>query len=405
MASKTATAPSPATTDAALPTAVLDKYKAAAGLVEKALKGLVPACKEGITVLELAKQGDKLIESEADKVYNKKGAEKVAKGLAYPTCVSVNNVLANFSPLPTDTVNGAVALKAGDVVKITVGAHIDGYASIAGETLVVGSESVDDPAKADIIQAAYQASEIALRAVKPGNKNWEVSNAIAKILDEYKGKDAKVRGVEVVSTTASAPGWRMQKDDIQAKKTITPFPTLEQRRDSDNTHTFEEGEVYSLTVAVTNGEDAKAKDSASHPTSIYCRLPTTYQLKMKASREVYSEIVKKAGAFPFPLRILENETRAKLAVRECVQHSLLKPFDVQVAAAETDLTASFTITFAVTKAGVTRLSLPPVWYSPEKVKSKVEITNDETKALLTKSLKAPKKKPAAGGEKKAEEKK
>merc|ERR1711939_1044235 len=92
------------------------------------------------------------------------------------------------------------------------------------------------------------------------------------------------------------------------------------------------------------------------------------------------------------------------SVRECVQHSLLKPFDVQVAAAETDLTASFTITFAVTKAGVTRLSLPPVWYSSEKVKSKVEITNEETKALLTKSLKAPKKK-AAGGDKKAEEKK
>jgi hypothetical protein len=34
---------------------------------------------------------------------------------------------------------------------------------------------------------------------------------------------------------------------------------------------------------------------------------------MKASREVYSEIVKKAGAFPFPLRMLQNETRAKLA--------------------------------------------------------------------------------------------
>lgn len=68
-------------------------------------------------------------------------------------------------------------------------------------------------------------------------------------------------------------------------------------------------------------------------------------------------------------------------------------------------------TVAVTKTGVTRLSLPPVWYSAEKVKSKVEITNDETKALLTKSLKAPKKKSggaaAAGGDKKAaaEEKK
>lgn len=58
---------------------------------------------------------------------------------------------------------------------------------------------------------------------------------------------------------------------------------------------------------------SQAKESTQHATTIYCRLPTSYQLKMKASREVYSEIVKKAGAFPFPLRILENETRAKLA--------------------------------------------------------------------------------------------
>lgn len=47
---------------------------------------------------------------------------------------------------------------------------------------------------------------------------------------------------------------------------------------------------------------------------------------------------------------------------------------------------------AVTKTGAARLSLPPTWYSAEKVKSSVEITNEETKALLTKSLKPTKKK-------------
>jgi hypothetical protein len=46
-----------------------------------------------------------------------------------------------------------------------------------------------------------------------------------------------------------------------------------------------------------------------------------------------------------------------------------------------------------------------VWYSPEKVKSAVEITNEETKALLTKSLKPQKKKAdkkKEGGEEKKE---
>ena len=125
-------------------------------------------------------------------------------------------------------------------------------------------------------------------------------------------------------------------------------------------------------------------------------------------------------------------------VRECVQHGLLKPFDVQVIsnnAESTDLVASFTITcaspscsfpaltrgpsrspltavfvryrvtaVAVTKTGTTRLTPAPVWYSADKVKSAVEITNEETKALLTKSLKPQKKKNTdkkkADGEKK-----
>lgn len=82
------------------------------------------------------------------------------------------------------------------------------------------------------------------------------------------------------------------------------------------------------------------------------------------------------------------------SVRECVQHGLLKPFDVQTLSSnnETDLVASFTVTFAMTKNGVVRLSPAPIWYSPEKVKSSVEIKDEETKALLVKSLKPTKKK-------------
>ena len=237
------------------------QYKTAGSIVEKALRALVPQCKEGASILELCKAGDKAIEDEADKVYNKKGAEKVGKGLAYPTCLSVNGVLGNFSPLPTDTVHGAAKLKNGDLVSIQLGAHIDGYAVIGGESLVVAGESSSavEGVQADLLQAAYQAAEISLRAAKPGLKNWEIAAGISKIIEEYKEKSPKLKGVESASTNAQAFGWRMSKDDIQNKKTIIPFPTSEQRRDSDNTHTLEEGEVYSLTVAVTNAEDGKVR--------------------------------------------------------------------------------------------------------------------------------------------------
>ena len=225
--------------------------------MDKALKEVISLCAEGATILELCKAGDAKVESEVDKVYNKKGTDKVSKGLAYPTCVSVNGVISNLSPLPSDKEQAGVVLKSGDLVKIQVGAHIDGYASIAGESLVIGGkDAILSDIKADLIQAAYQASEIALRSARPGAKNWEITAGISKILEEYKEK-TKVRGIEGASTNANSFGWKMMKDDIQAKKTITPFPTSEQRRDSDNTHSLEEGEVYCLMVAVTNADDPK----------------------------------------------------------------------------------------------------------------------------------------------------
>jgi hypothetical protein len=64
-------------------------------------------------------------------------------------------------------------------------------------------------------------------------------------------------------------------------------------------------------------------------TTIYQRdHAVTYQLKMKNSRTVFSEVQKKAGAFPFNVRTLEDEKRARMGLQEAVQHSLIKPYEV-----------------------------------------------------------------------------
>ena len=60
----------------------------------------------------------------------------------------------------------------GDMVKIDLGAHIDGFIAVVAHTVVVGS-SKDNKVKgraADAIMAAHLASEAALRLVKPGNE-------------------------------------------------------------------------------------------------------------------------------------------------------------------------------------------------------------------------------------------
>jgi hypothetical protein len=108
-----------------------------------------------------------------------------------------------------------------------------------------------------------------------------------------------------------------------------------------------------------------------------------YQLKMKTSRAVFSEIQKKAGAFPFTLRALDDEKRARMGVQEAAAHGgfpvdraltpgLLRPYDI-VQTAPGTLVAEFFFTseshrktsltpVALLPAGPLLLSPTPVWY-------------------------------------------
>lgn len=81
----------------------------------------------------------------------------------------------------SDTLGSAV-LAQGDVVKIHLGAHIDGFASVSAETLIVGATE-ENPAtgrQADVVRAAWTAAEAAMRTVKAGNKNWTVTEIVNK---------------------------------------------------------------------------------------------------------------------------------------------------------------------------------------------------------------------------------
>merc|ERR1712072_779074 len=221
---KAMSAPTEAPKDAApvenLPPAVLDKYKAAAQVVDAALKTLAPKLVDGASVVELCKAGDAALEAEVGKVYNLKGAKAVQKGIAYPTAVSVNQTLCHFSPLPSGE-EANVKLASGDLVKVVLGAHIDGYASLSGETFVIGANTSSPVTgqKADLLAAAYNAVEAGLRGAKVGSKNWEITDNISKALSEYSA--AGVKGVEGLLSNQHA------RNDIQASKTICPFPSLE----------------------------------------------------------------------------------------------------------------------------------------------------------------------------------
>merc|ERR1712012_394570 len=164
---------------------VVTKYKMAAEIVNGILKTLVTKSVAGVKILELCEEGDKLLSEETIKVFKKE--KEMKKGIAFPTCISINNCICHFSPLKSDPV---VSLKDGDVVKIDLGAHVDGYVAVAAHTVIVGA-SKENPVsgrKADVVIAAQKALEVALRLVKPGASNYAVTDGIQKVVEDYNCK-------------------------------------------------------------------------------------------------------------------------------------------------------------------------------------------------------------------------
>merc|ERR1712036_169138 len=192
-----------------------------------------------------------------------------------------------------------VILCQGDVVKIDFGVHIDGFIACVGHTVVVGAskENKITGRKADVLMAAYYAAEIALRMVKAGNNNNQVTEIVEKVAGEF--------GCHPVEGMLSH---QLQQNVIDGEKTIIQNPNEAQRKEHEK-FDFELHEVYAIDVLISSGEGHGREKDAK--VTIYKKTDETYMLKMKNSREFFSAVNKKYGAMPFNIRSFESETKAK----------------------------------------------------------------------------------------------
>ena len=120
--------------------------------------------------------------------------------LQNPSLPNILHAHAHTTPTPTRSdPASSLTLQKSDVVKLHLGAHIDGFASVTAETLVVGAspESPVTGRRADVIKAAWTAAEVAMRLVKVGNKNWQVTDAVNKVAQSWGCKP--VEGVFCIS--------------------------------------------------------------------------------------------------------------------------------------------------------------------------------------------------------------
>jgi len=333
---------------------VVTKYKVAAEIVNKALTAVVEKAIVDANVLELCEIGDNIIITETNSVFKKE--KEMRRGIAFPTCISINNCICHFSPLKSDP---EVKLKQGDLIKIDMGGHIDGYIAVVAHSLIVGA-SKDSPVTgpaADCMHAAYQAAQVALRLVVPGGENEAVTDAVQKVAESYKCKPV-----------AGMLSHELKQFRIDGDKTIIQNPTEQQKKNHEKCE-FAVNEVYAVDVIISTGE-GKGKELDSKST-IYKKTEEVYQLKMKASRAVLSDVDKKFGVMPFTLRYFDDEVKAKMGLKECLNHKLIEPFPV-LHEKDGEFVAQFKFTVLLMPSRSHKITGLPVDMSAYKTELKIE---------------------------------
>lgn len=335
------------------------------------------AAKDGVTVFELCELGDKAMNDELALVYSSK-KNKTQKGLAFPTCVNPNNIPAHLSPESAED-SSNLTLKNGDVVNIMLGVQIDGFPAIVAETLVVGElkEAPITGQKADLLQAAWNASEAAIRTFKAGNKNWDVTNIVEKVARDY--------GTIPVQSMLTH---NQERNVLYGPKEIILNPAKEHKNKMDS-HRIEELDVYGLDILISTSTEGKVKKS-QYRTTLHKLTGNNYALKLKSSHQALQEFKEKAtGLFPVNVKIFENPRKVRVGLIECSNHEIVLPYDI-MEDNKGEYVAQYFTTVAVTKNGVVKYTSPS--FDGELYQSEKSVQDEEIKQLIATPLPEPKKK-------------
>ncbi|MFW6121998.1 MAG: type II methionyl aminopeptidase [Petrotogales bacterium] len=192
--------------------AIYNKYKQAGAIAAAARNYGAGLLKPRVSVLEVANQVESMI--------LKKGA-----GIAFPVNISIDERAAHFSPRNDD----GLILKQGDVVKLDVGAHIDGYIADTATTVEVGTHN-----HSSMIKASNDALEKAIGLIRAGIDLSEIGEIVEKTIKSYGYKPISNltghsleqyqlhSGISVPSVSISRGKYKPKKGDVLA---IEPFAT------------------------------------------------------------------------------------------------------------------------------------------------------------------------------------
>ena len=189
---------------------------------------------------------------------------------SFPTCISIDNIAAHYSPTHDDTLR----FRRGNVVKLDLGAQKDGWIADTAATVEVGTRNWSR-----LIQSSELALQTAIEAVRPGVETRLLGEGIRRAIESNGYKPIR-----------NLTGHTIERYVLHAGKSV---PNIPHGHDS-----LEEGEV----VAIEPFSSSGAGEVDGRRTGNIYRVLRTKPVRDAAQNAFLGRLISEFKGLPFAER-------------------------------------------------------------------------------------------------------
>ena len=158
--------------------------------------------------------------------------------IAFPCNVSLNEVAAHY----TSPVGDKTVIRAGDMVKLDLGAMIDGYIADTAVTIIADGNIEENYTQdeinlhEEIVEASAAGLEAAISTVRAGIEVSKIGAAVHEAISEYK-----------LNPIFNLTGHSLEQNNLHAGISIPNY-------DNHDNYVLEEGQAIAIEPFATNGK-------------------------------------------------------------------------------------------------------------------------------------------------------
>ena len=263
---------------------ILENYKKAGAIHKEVREFAIKEVKEGVSTLELAEKIEKMIKD--------KGV-----GIAFPVNLSINDIAAHYTPDIGDTLK----FQEGDLVKVDIGVHVNGYIADAATSVSIGDQDKG------LIKAAEDAVDQFIKEIRPDKTVGEMSTLVEEVVLSHGFNPIRNLAGHNVEQYVEHGGLSIPNGKIPSDVKI------------------QEDTVLGMEVFTTTGE-GWVKESS--PTFIYM-FKQLAPVRLRESRKIIEKIGEEYKTLPFAKRWLKDVTtplRLHLSLRELENRDVIRGY-------------------------------------------------------------------------------